>query len=213
MNNRTVETAVQRRIYEAAIRLFAKTGTTDITISQLAKEADVARNTVYSYVESVDALFHHVAAAVTNEMNTRVICSVSDIKGPAARVAFGIRFYVRRAYDEPHWGRFIHTFGSRMLGYMDFIGGVIADDIRAGIESGEYRIRNDMVSGAVNLISSVTFGAISRVVSGHEAWRSAGSTAAELTLRALGVNVKVAKSRAYEELPPLLTVDECKADA
>lgn len=211
MNNKVAETAVQRRIYEAAIRLFAKSGTTDVTISQLAKEADVARNTVYSYVDSMEALFQHVSTTLTNEMNTRVICSVSDAKGPAARLAFGIRFYVRRAYEEPDWGRFIHTFGFRTLGYMDFFGGVIAKDLRAGIESGIYRINDDQVSGAVTLISSATLGAIFRVVAGHEAWRSAGSTAAELTLRALGVTAKTARGLAYEDLPPLLTVDECKA--
>ena len=38
------------------------------------------------------------------------LASFETIDDPAHRLACGIRFFVRRAHDEPHWGRFIVRF-------------------------------------------------------------------------------------------------------
>ena len=40
----------QRRIYKAAVRLFAEKGATQLNVSDLAQEAGVARGTIYNNV-------------------------------------------------------------------------------------------------------------------------------------------------------------------
>lgn len=210
MDNQIPENAIQRRIYEAAIRLFAKTGTTDINMSELAREADVGRATVYSYVKSKETLFEHVAAGLGFEMKTRVAGSLPDTVNPLVRIAFGIRFYVRRAQEEPHWGRFLQTFGFRAMEHMSVLGSSIANDLRQGIELGSCRLRQDQLVDGVALVSSAALGAIFLIISGREGWRSAGSSAAELVLVALGVPAEEALRIATEDLPPLRPLDECR---
>ena len=53
-------TPTDRRINAAAVRLFTAKGTTRLTVSELAQEANVARGTLYRNVGSVEGLFDRV---------------------------------------------------------------------------------------------------------------------------------------------------------
>ena len=57
-------TAAETRIHDAALRIFAEKGVTQLTVSELAEEAGVARGTVYNNLGSTDALFEEVAAGL-----------------------------------------------------------------------------------------------------------------------------------------------------
>src|SRR5664279_4428240 len=89
----------ETRIHDAALRIFAEKGVTQLTVSELAEEAGVARGTVYNNLGSTDALFEEVAAGLANEMHRRVVSSFAEIDDPAQRLANGIRFFVRRAHE------------------------------------------------------------------------------------------------------------------
>ena len=62
----------QRRIHQAAFRLFAEKGTSQLNILDLAQEAGVARGTIYSNIESMENLFEAVASHLAREMHERV---------------------------------------------------------------------------------------------------------------------------------------------
>jgi hypothetical protein len=53
------------------------------------------------------------------------------------------------------------------------------------------------------MMSASVLAAITMVVDGHQTWRVAGSGAAELFLRALGVPKDEAHTLSTKELPPL----------
>jgi AcrR family transcriptional regulator len=105
--------AAQRRIHQAALRLFAEKGTSEGSVSDLAEAAGVARGTIYNNLDSTDHLFEQVASQLADEMNRRVVLSYADAEDSALRLAIGIRLYVRRAHEEPHWGRFLTHFSFR----------------------------------------------------------------------------------------------------
>jgi len=58
----------QTRIHQAALRLFAEKGSNQITVSELAQAAGIARGTIYNNLESPDLLFQSVAARTRNRI-------------------------------------------------------------------------------------------------------------------------------------------------
>src|SRR5262245_14717291 len=100
-----------RRIHAAALKVFADTGTTRINVSELAAAAGMARGTIYGNVPDLDSLFEDVAAQLARDMVDRVMRGFEGIDDPAQRMSIGIRQYIRRAHQEPQWGRFMHRFG------------------------------------------------------------------------------------------------------
>lgn len=197
-------TPTQARIHRAALQLFADKGDTRITVSELAQAAGIARGTIYNNLESTDTLFEDVAVQLTAEMHERITASSTHIADPVQRMAFGLRFFVRRTHDEPHWGRFITRFGLSHASLKALWGGPPMADVMAAMAQGRYSIRPEQLMSAVALIAGSGLAAMLLVQDGHRTWRDAGSDAAELVLRALGIAPDEARRLATLELPPLL---------
>lgn len=202
--------AAERRIHDAALRIFARTGRTDLTISELANEADVARGTVYHHVQPMEALFENVTARLTAEMYRRVHKSIATTdceSNPVVRLAMGVRLCIRRAHEDPLWGKFIYSFGFRGKVLQKLWSSDPTDDLLAGVHSGQFLTRPERMQSTMSFIAGVVSGAIYLVATGHDTWRSAGSQAVEFILQALGVPAAMASNLANQELPPLLPDD------
>jgi AcrR family transcriptional regulator len=193
----------QARIYEAAVRLFADSGTTHASVTELAQAAGLARGTIYNNVENLDALFEEVATALGDEMHARIVASFEDIDDPAQRLACGIRFFVRRAHDEPHWGRFIVRFAFTASTMRRLLAGPPARDLNEGLARSRYTFRPEQTPSILAFVGSATLAAMWLVLDGEKTWREAGSDAAEMMLRAIGVNAEEARAMALVDLPPL----------
>lgn len=196
--------AAQRRIHQAALRLFAEKGSSEISVSELAEAAGVARGTIYNNLGSTEHLFEQVASQLAADMNQKIVLSYTGIEDPVRRMAVGVRLYVRRAHEEPHWGRFLTHFSLRREALPSFWEGPVVSDVALGIEQRRYALAPEQLSAAVGLIAGTTLTAILLVLEGLRTWRDAGSDAAELVLRALGVDAAEAKTMATAELPPLV---------
>ncbi|MGF6506150.1 TetR/AcrR family transcriptional regulator [Paraburkholderia sp. 32] len=194
------------RIHRAAFELFAEKGETQVTISELAQAAGIARGTVYNHVPSPQALFETVATRMAEEMHVRVVASFADVPDPVQRLANGIRYFIRRAHEEPQWGRFLSRFafsrGALQTQTM-WTGPTIRDVLDDGLEQHRYDFRPDQLHSAIALVAGAVFASIVLVLDGHRTWRDAGSDTAELVLRGLGVEVAAARRYAAAELPPL----------
>jgi len=174
-----------------------------VTVSDLAEAAGVARGTVYNNLDSVESLFEDVASALTTEMGSRVAASSETTVDPARRLADGVRFFVRRAHEDPQWGRFIVRFGGTASTLRLMLESAATDDLRLGVELERFQVRADQIPTAVAVLSGAVLAAMGLVLEGHRTWRDAGSDAAELMLRALGVSADEARALATSELPPL----------
>ena len=196
----------QRRIHDAAIRLFADRGNDRVSVSDLATEAGVARGTIYNNIESPEHLFEQVAAQLATEMHERVT-TIEQSSDPALRLANDIRFFVRRAHEEPQWGWFVYRFGVSNESLRDLLNGTPMRALSKGIDRHRYQLREDLLPGAMAMIAGTTLTAMWMVLEGHQTWRQAGSAASELVLRSFGIPPDEAHQIAHTELPPLPDVD------
>lgn len=197
----------ERRIHEAAFRLFARTGRADLTVSELAGEAGVARGTIYQYVSSAATLFDSVAAGLSAETHRRIhksIATSTSAACPLSRLAMGMRLYIRRAHDEPTWGRFVYAFGFRAGVLRGLWRDDPGQDFAAAASSGLIVIEAERMQTTGSFVCGVVIAAIQLVVEGHDTWRSAGAHAVRFVLRSLGVAEATADRLAEGELPPLL---------
>ncbi len=193
----------QARIYEAAVRIFADQGTTHASVTELAHAAGLARGTIYNNVENLDSLFEEVAAALGDEMHARIVASFNATDDPALRLARGMRFFVRRAHEEPHWGRFIVRFAFTTSTMRALLSGPPARDLREGLARRRYRFPAEQTPSVIAFVGSTTLAAMWLVLDGERTWREAGSDAAELMLRAIGIEPEEARALAWTDLPPL----------
>jgi len=198
-------TAAQQRLHKAALQLFAERGVTQVNVSELAQAAGMARGTVYNNLPDLDGLFSQVAAQLSSEMSERIAVSVRALPEPAQRLANGIRYFVRRAHEEPHWGRFICRFALGDAALKDIWAGQPAADLLEGLESGRFGFSKEQLPSVIGLLAGAVLGAIYLVLEGQKTWREAGSDAAELFLVAIGVGRDQARMLASSDLPVLPT--------
>jgi AcrR family transcriptional regulator len=185
------------------MRLFAEHGATRVTVSELAAAAGMARGTVYSHVPDVDGLFEAVAAELSREMVERVAAGFGTLADPAARLSIGVRQYLRRAHEEPHWGRFMSRFGLNPVLLAALADSDPVADFRAGIASGRYRIAPAQLPAAVGLLAGATLAAMLPILDGRATWRAVGADTAEMLLVALGLDRAEARALATTPLPEL----------
>lgn len=194
---------VQRRIHDAAMRLFAENGNSRINVRDLAEAAGVARGTIYNNVSEVDTLFEQIASQLAAEMHERISLAFGTTTDPAQRLATGIRLFLRRAHDEPHWGRFMCRFGQTSAQLREVWYGPPMQDLIEGIDSGRYALTREQLTSATAMLAGSVLGACLLVLEGYRGWREAGSEIAELVLRALGIDAAEAHRLASADLPDL----------
>ncbi len=194
------------RIFEAAIRLFAKKGATQLPIRELAEAAGVARGTIYNNLGSLDALFEQVAGKLASEMTERLACVRESMSDPAERLSHGIRFFIRRAHEEPDWGRFFVRFALGTPSLQGALNGPPMQNIVCGIAEKRYDVRSEQANSLAAFIGASVVAGMLLVLDGHRTWRDAGADMAELVLRGLGIPTEEARRLALTELPPLPAV-------
>lgn len=197
-------TPAQRRIHAAALKLFAEKGVGEVNISDLAESAGVARGTIYNNLKSIEALFNDVASELSTEMNDRVLRSSPSEMDPAERLSNGVRYYIRRAHEEPSWGKFLTRYAISSQSLRSMWAGPAVQDLTDGLKKSRYDFKPEQMVSAIGLISGAVLVAITLVLEGHKTWRDAGSDTAELLLRALGIDKEEATIIAGKDLPPLL---------
>ncbi|WP_330256932.1 TetR/AcrR family transcriptional regulator [Nocardia sp. NBC_00565] len=197
--------ATQRRISAAAMKLFAERGNTDLTISELAAEAGIARGTLYRNVDSMDELFDQVRTQLAVDVhaaNVRAMNAHGHLD-PPLRLAVGTRMLVRLAHEIPAMGRFIVRYGLTDESLREVMSGPPMHDVAAGIEAGRYNVTPGMELGIASMLMGTLISAMWMVLEGHQAWREAGCAAAELALCALGVPRDEARDIATRPLPAI----------
>ncbi|WP_062989750.1 TetR/AcrR family transcriptional regulator [Nocardia anaemiae] len=195
--------AMQRRIATAAMKLFAERGSVDVTISELAAEAGIARGTLYRNVESMEGLFAQVRAQLAFELhdtNVRAMDAHGDLD-PPLRLAVGTRILVRLAQENPAIGRFIVRYGLTDESLREIMTGPPMQDVAAGVAAGRYVITPGTEVSIASMLLGTTISAMWTVLEGHQGWREAGTGAAELLLCALGVPRDEARQIATSPLP------------
>lgn len=200
-NKLTSLTQAQQRIHAAAVKLFAERGATQVNVTDLAQAAGVARGTIYNNLVNPESLFEEVAAELAQEMNLRVTAGFGQTLDPAARLTQGIRHYIRRAHEEPHWGRFFCRFAFNNATLQKVWEGQPVIDLMEGQRSGRFVFRPEQVGSVINMLAGTVLGGMFLVLEGVKTWRDASSDGAELMLVALGVPRAEARTLAAADQP------------
>ncbi len=190
------------KIHDAAMRLFAERGGREVSISDLADAAGVARGTIYNNIAQPEALFDEIASKVLHDMHLRVGESMREIEDPAQRLANGIQMFIRHVHEDPWWGRFVVRFAANddtMRRMMDEPPSV---DIKRGMDSGRFTVAPEALASVLSLVGGSTLTAMQSVLAGRQTWRDAGQQIAELILRALGLDADEAHAISIVEPPP-----------
>ena len=196
-------TAVRRRLHRAALQLFAEKGVTHVNVSELAEVAGMARGTVYNNVSDPDTLFTQVAAQLSAEMTEQIAMSIGQIHDPAKKLANGIRYFSKRAHEDPIWGRFICRFAFSTALLKEIWTWQTVNDLIEGLETKRYDFQQEQLASVVSLIMGAALGSMLLVLDGHKTWRDAGSDAAQFALTAIGVPREEARALACVELPEI----------
>jgi hypothetical protein len=75
-------------------------------------------------------------------------------------------------------------------------------DVAAGVAAHRFDVGEASMLGVASLLMGGAVAAIWTVLEGHQGWREAGSSTAELVLRALGVSSSEARRMSRTQLPP-----------
>lgn len=191
------------RIYAAALKIFVERGFGEISVSELADATGVSRGTIYNNLNSTQSLFDDIATELGAEMNERILRSAAPDADPVGRLADGIRLYIRRAHEEPLWGRFYVRYGLTSALLRELWTGPPMRDLQRGIAESRYDLRGIQPMTALSMIAGSVLGSMLLVLDGHKTWREAGTETAELLLRALGLPPDEARTLASKELAPL----------
>jgi AcrR family transcriptional regulator len=194
-------TAAQRRLQRVAMQLFAERGVTRITVSELAQAAGIARGTIYNNLQDVDSLFPEVATQLADEMIDLTASASASLDDPAQRLANGIRYFVKRAHEDPLWGRFVCRFALSTESLQKMWAGQPVKDLHEGLDKGRYAFKREQLASAVSLVAGAILGSMTLVLDGRKTWRDAGSDAAEFVLAAIGVPREEARMLASMDLP------------
>ncbi|MBB5049153.1 AcrR family transcriptional regulator [Rhodopseudomonas rhenobacensis] len=193
----------QRQIYRAAMQLFAERGLTQISVTDLAQAAGVARGTIYNNLDDLTGLFDLVATHLAAELNGKIIRALQGCDDPILRLANGMRLLIRHAHVEPQLGRFICRFGLSSATLRVIWTGQPLADLRAGLAAGRYGFGESQLPSAVNFISGATLGAMVITLDGAQTWSEAAAETVEWVLIALGVGKAEARALSTGDLPPL----------
>lgn len=194
-------TAAQRRLQRVAMQLFAERGVTRVTVSELAQAAGMARGTIYNNLQDVDGLFSEVATQLADEMLHLTASASARLEDPAHRLANGIRYFVKRAHEDPLWGRFVCRFALSTDSLQKMWTGQPVTDLHEGLDKGRFAFKLEQLASVVSLIAGTVLGASTLVLDGRKTWRDAGSDAAEFVLAAIGIPREEARALACMELP------------
>lgn len=198
------------KIYQAALRLFAESSGGDVALSDLAEAAGIARGTIYNNIKEPENLFGEVATSLAMEMIARTEISMRGMNDPTVRIATGVRLFVRRAHEEQDWGRFLVRFALSESALAAMMQGAPARDIERAIAKGAFKAKPSNAASLMTMLNGATLAAMNAVIRGDQTWRDAGSTTAELFLRAGGVSATEARRIANTELPLLAPAPSAK---
>jgi len=123
---------------DAAVRLVGVRGLDNVSINDIAAEMAVAPGTFYNFFPSLQALLEELAARVVAGLDESAALR-AKAREPGTRIALVMRADLRRAREEPHWGRLLCRFADRHeFAVRAALLRSLEDDVREGIVKGQF---------------------------------------------------------------------------
>jgi AcrR family transcriptional regulator len=95
------------RIMDVALRIFAKKGFQNATISEISKEAGCSEATIYEYFGTKEDLLFAIPEKISKESIAETERALSYIKGAEGRMRALLLAYVRLYQSNPHYSALV----------------------------------------------------------------------------------------------------------
>lgn len=180
--------AARDRLYSAALKIFAEKRNKGVSVSELAREANVARSTIYNLIPDMDTLFSEVANQVTEQFNQKLMALLDGVEDPAIQLTYALAFPLEEFHNDPQVGRFVTEFALRESQLKKYWFGVPEKALMTGIESGRFVISKSEVTVFRAQMAGGLLSTMLLIQDGQVGWREAAHNFAMLQLRALGMS-------------------------
>lgn len=188
------------RLMDAAVGIFAREGFEAASVNRIAQAADVVNGTFYLHFKDKDdiaaAVSYRIAADITRQLDE----AMADLDDAVERTSAATRRFIEFASAEPEWGWALFRAVWLFRELREDVVGHLRADLKRGARQGAFTVGID--DFLVDMFASMTMTALFGRLRGT-AGPEAGSKAAELQLRMLGVQPGRAKKAAWRRLPPL----------
>lgn len=179
--------AAKERLLAAALKIFAEKRTKSVSVSELAREANVARSTIYNLVPNVDTLFQEVADQVTQQFNKKLSATVVGIDDPALKLAFALALPLEQFHRDPLSGRFVTEFALQEGRIRKYWFGVPNEALTSGVATNRFSITQSEIPVFRGQMAGGLLSTMLLIRDGHAGWRDAARCFVAIQLRALGL--------------------------
>jgi AcrR family transcriptional regulator len=185
------------QLIEAGLAVLAEKGEA-LTVSDVVAAADVSNGTFYNYFVDRDELVNALAAHSLLALAADAASDTADTD-PAVRFAVATGRVLRRAQEDPTWGRAVMRLVSLRARVGEGVTRFLHDDLAAGLAQGRFSVGPDEVT--LDQVLGLILMGIRRIVAG-KAPAGYAATAVARALVVLGVPASEAAVIAREVLEP-----------
>ncbi len=189
----------RRALIDAARRILADKGTTQVSIQEITDEADVGFGSFYNHFETKEDLFAVAVLEVLEDLGAAVDAACESLDDPAEIYAVGVRVTCRIAHTQPAVAQVLLQTGFSYLTQREGLAARALRDIERGVETGRFRVANPQVGLATTAGSVLSHVAMSLL--NPDPIDTEADDLAELLLRMLGMSARSAKVVAHRPLP------------
>lgn len=190
-------------ILNAALKLFGQMGAEQLSVSDLAHEAGLARGTIYNNLDNPGIRFDDLTPGLARDLEELTRQSFDGIESPADRIAVVVKTVIKRAHREPLWADFVKRYVLVDRDLQQFWSNLPADELRRGHDMGLFDFQLSEISSAISVMGGSTLIGMLYVRQGVKGWRESGAEIAELVLRSVGVPQAQARRHAQISLPEI----------
>jgi AcrR family transcriptional regulator len=192
----------RRALVDAARRILAEQGTTDVSIQEITETADVGFGTFYNHFETKADLFEVAVSEVLEEYGAALDAACAELTDAAEIYAVGVRMTARLAIARPAVAQVLVQVGMSYAWAEQGLAARALRDIRRGIDEGRFSVadpRMGLLSTAGCVLAFLQI-ALDRPGEFDE---GDADELAEMLLRMLGMTGRSARTVARRPLPPL----------
>jgi AcrR family transcriptional regulator len=196
----------RNRLLRAAMNLMAEQGVGGVAINEITEAADVGFGSFYNHFPSKEAIYAELVAEVVERFGEALDRLSDQLSDPAEKIAASVRFTLRRARQDPVWGRFLIRISLAGDSMNTGLGRFLFRDLKTGLARA--RFKADDVPMTYIALGGTALAALTAEVRDDRGPFGAGSSdiperTAAMLLRMLGLSVKEADSIARRPLPEI----------
>lgn len=192
----------RRALIDAARRILAEGGSTDVSIQEITETADVGFGTFYNHFDTKAELFEAAVREVLEEYGAALDRACAELTDSAEIYAVGLRMTARLASTAPAVAQVLVQVGMSYAWTDEGLAARALRDIQRGIDDGRFTIA-DARLGLLSTAGCVLAFLQLALEQPGELDETDADTLAEMLLRMLGMTARSATAVAHRPLPAL----------